>query len=179
LLLVSALRRFYQTAASAESVRAGGQDVGARFLAQALRERKDRWLDEAFVLLEFVLPQREMRDARYRIRSGQPALRANALEFLDSRLLGMRIRPLLLPAVEEVEPQRVLRSAKELFDVDPAPYASVLRSLLDAPDAWLQACACHTAAESLQRDCKPRILQLTRHPDPLLRETAIAASARL
>ena len=179
LLLVSALRRFYQTAAYAEGVRSGSQGVAARFLAQALRERKDRWLDEAFVLLEFVLPQREMRDARYRIRSGQPALRANALEFLDSRLFGMRIRPMLLPAVEEVEPQRVLKAAKELFDVDPAPYASVLRSLLDVPDAWLQACACHTAAESLRRDCKPRILQLARHPDPLLRETAIAAGARL
>ncbi|MDA1234120.1 MAG: Npt1/Npt2 family nucleotide transporter [Acidobacteria bacterium] len=179
LLLVSALRRFYQTAAYAESIRAGGQGVAARFLAQALRERKDRWLDEAFVLLEFVFPQREIRDARYRIRSAQPALRSNALEFLDSRLLGMKIRPMLLPAVEEVEPQRVLRTAKKLFDVDSAPYASVLRSLLEAPDAWLQACACHTAAESEQRDCKPRIVQLTHHPDPLLRETAIAASARL
>lgn len=179
LLLVSALRRFYQTAASAESVRVGGEGAAARFLAQALRERKDRWLDEAFVLLEFVLPQREMRDARYRIRSGQPALRSNALEFLDSRLLGMRVRPLLLPAVEEVEAQRVLQAAKELFDLDPAPYASVLRSLLDSSDAWVQACACQTAAESLRRDCRPRIVELTRHPDPLLRETAIAASARL
>jgi AAA family ATP:ADP antiporter len=179
LLLVSALRRFYQTAVSAESVGAGAQGASARFLAQALRERRDRWLDEAFVLLEFVLPQREIRDARYRIRSGQPALRANALEFLDSRLLGMRIRTMLLAAVEEVEPRKVLQAAKELFDVDPAPYANVLRNLLDSPDAWLQACACHTAAESLRRDCKPRIIQLTRHPDPLLRETAIAASARL
>ena len=179
LLLVSALRRFYQTAAYAESVRTGGHGIAARFLAQALRERKDRWLDEAFVLLEILFPQREIRDARYRIRSGQPALRANALEFLDSRLLGSKIRPMLLPAVEELEPQRVLQTAKELFGVDLAPYPSVLRTLLDAPDAWLQACACHTAAESVQRDCKPRIVQLTRHPDPLVRETAIAASERL
>lgn len=179
LLLVSALRRFYQTAAFAEGVRSEGQGLSARFLAQALRERKERWLDEAFILLEFVLPQREMRDARYRIRSGQRALRANALEFLDSRLLGMRIRPMLMPAVEEVEPQIVLQAAKQLFDIDPAPYSSVLRSLLDSSDAWLQACACQTAAESLQRDCKPRIVQLTNHPDPLLRETAVAAIARL
>lgn len=179
LLLVSALRRFYQTAVFAESVRSQGQGVGARFLAQALRERRDRWLDEAFVLLEFVLPQREMRDARYRIRSGQRALRANALEFLDSRLLGMRIRPMLLPAVEEVDPQRVLQSAKQLFEIEAAPYPSVLRSLLDLSDAWLQACACQTAAESLQRECKPRIIQLASHPDPLLRETALAAIVRL
>jgi HEAT repeat protein len=179
LLLVSALRRFYQTAVHAESIRAGDRGAGARFLTRALRERKDRWLDEAFVLLEFVFPPREMRDARYRIRSGQAALRANALEFLDSRLLGMKIRPMLLPAIEEVEPQEVLAAAKRLFDVDPAPYASVLRSLLDAPDAWLQSCACQTAAESGRRDCKSRIVQLTRHPDPLLRETAIAASTRL
>lgn len=178
LLLRSALQRFYQAAALREGVR-GNEGPAIQFLAQTLLERQNRWLDEAFVLLGFVFPQREMRDARYRIRSGQRDLRSNALEFLDSRLIGHDIRPLLLPAIEEQDSRRILQAAKSLFDLDPAPYPSVLRRLLDDTDSWLQACACHAAAEMGQTNCKPRIIQLTRHPDLLLRETALAASARL
>lgn len=179
LLLRSALRRFYQTASVSSGVKGSVTGPAGRFLLQAVRERQSRWLDEVFVLLELIYPQREIKDAYYRIQSGRSDLRANALEFLDSRLVGSAIRPLLLPAIEERQSLAVLNAGRRLFELDEVPYPSVLRGLLENSDVWLQVCACHAAAESKLVDCKPKISQLTRHRDPLLRETATAASARL
>jgi hypothetical protein len=84
----------------------------------------------------------------------------------------------LLPAVEEQTNRGILEAGRRLFQLDPVPYSSVLRRLLDTSDVWLQVCACHAAAESRQTACHAKITELTRHADPLLRETALAASAR-
>lgn len=179
LLLRSALRRFYQAASACAGMNDSVAGPASRFLLRAVRERQDRWLDEVFVLLGLIYPQREIKDAYYRIRSGRPDLRANALEFLDSSLVGSPIRPLLLPAIEERRSLAVLRAGRRLFELDEVPYPSVLRGLLENSDVWLQVCACHAAAESNLVDCKPKISQLAQHRNPLLRETAAAASARL
>ena len=178
LLLQSVLRRFYETVTLSAGMRDEAHAPAAKFLVQALRERQDRWLNEAFVLLGLVFPQREMRDAHHRIQSGRRDLRANALEFLDSRLIGSDIRAVLLPAVEEQTNRGILEAGRRLFQLDLVPYSIVLRRLLDTSDVWLQVCACHAAAESRQTACHAKITELTRHADPLLRETALAASAR-
>ncbi len=178
LLMGAALQRYYQTAFLLNGL--GSPDAPAgRFLDRALRERLANWLDELFVLLGLMYPQREIRDAYDRIRSGRPDLRANALEFLDSRLLGNPLRTMLLPALEEHDSSRLLDAGRELFNLYPLPYASVLRRLLDASDPWLQSCACFAAAESGAAELTQRIGALQAHSDPVLRESAQEARRRL
>ncbi len=147
LLIRSALRRYYQTAFLLNGLE-GPSTPASDFLARALHERLKRWLDEAFVLLGFLFKEREIRDAYDSIRSGRTEMRANGLEFLDSRLLGNPIRLMLMPALEQHDSQKLLEAGRQLFDLDPAPYASVLRRVLEASDPWLQSCACYVVADS-------------------------------
>ncbi len=178
LLSHAALKRYFEATAEAESIEGSAPGPASRFLEQAVQERRDRTLNEVFELLSLLYPPREIRDARYRIFSGQPEQRANALEYLDSLLIGDGLRPLLLEALEQ-DQQGVMRSGARLFGFAAAPYPSVLRALLNSSDSWLQACACGAAVESNCTECKPRIEQLTQHPNPVLREAAVAAAASL
>jgi hypothetical protein len=175
-LLEAALESYYSTAVLLESCNSEGS--ASAFLRRAVSERLKSYQHELFTLLSLTYPQREILDALARIESGRKELRANAVEFLDSRLLGRPLRPRLIPALEGV-PQGVAAAAKRLYRLRPAPYPSVLQQLLDRPDSWIQSCACAAAAEAERVELKPQIDALLRHPDPLLRETAQASSAHL
>jgi ATP:ADP antiporter, AAA family len=177
-LVETALERFYALAALRQTVHV---DTGAAaaFLRRALSERMMRAREEALVLLGLVYPPREMRDARSRLASGSLELQSNAVEFLDSRLLGNPVRPALLPALEPHDEDRLIGVGRELFRLGPLPYATVMRRLLDDSDNWLRACACHAAAEAGVVALAARIAALESAADPILREVAVAAGSRL
>ncbi len=171
------LERFYGLAALRQGVD-GGRGEAAAFLRRSLSERMLSAREEALSLLGLTYPAREIRDARSRLASGRAELQSNAVEFLDSRLLGNPLRPALLPALETHDEERLVRVGRELFHLDPLPYPTVIRRLLDNPDDWLRACACHAAAEAGFGALAPRIAALEAADDPILREVAVAAGAR-
>ena len=49
--------------------------------------------------------------------SGRADLRANAVEFLDSRLLGSPLRQLFLPILEQSGAERLLEAGRQLFQL--------------------------------------------------------------
>jgi hypothetical protein len=148
------------------------------FLRRALDERLKRRRDEVFHLLALVYPHREIHDARHWVFSGRPDLRSNALEFLDSRVSNP-VRQMLLPALEDHGPRRLLEAGHELFGLTEIPYPSVLRHLLDWPDAWLQSCTSYVVGEARIVELHPKLEPLARAADPILSETAARAGARL
>ena len=178
LLVESALRRYYEGAYELAALD-GGVGAASSFLSRAVGERRDRALGEAFTLLSLIYPQKEILDASFRIHSGRAGLRANAVEFLDSRLLGSPVRPLLMPILEQSSPRDVLEAGRQLFHLAPLPYANVMRRLISEPDPWLQACACAVAAERGLHDLDGPISALASHPEAILRESAQAAQRRL
>jgi len=177
-LLRSSLRRYYLLVSLAEGAKGEGSEA-ARFLLRSLRERIKRRREEAFLLLGLIYPQKEMLDAFYWIESGRSDLRSNALEFLDSRLIGSPLRPLVLPAVENGGGLPAIEAGRELFGLESLPYGGVLRRLLEGSDHWLQACACLAAAESGVVELLASIERLQSHTDEVVRESAEASTRRL
>ncbi len=177
-LVEGALERFYVLAVLRAGVDAS-DGPGAAFLRRSLSERMWRARDEALDLLSLTYPAREIRDARSRLSSGRAELQSNAVEFLDSRLLGNPLRPALLPTLETDDEERLVRTGRELFDLEPLPYPTVIRRILDTPDVWLRTCACHAAAEAGVASLAPRIAGLETAADPILREEALVAVERL
>jgi hypothetical protein len=178
LLTEAAFKRYYDAVYELAAIESRDGPASA-FLTRALVERRDRALDEAFVLLSLIYPQKEILDAHFRIRSGRADLHANAVEFLDSRLLGSPLRPLLMPILEQSSVPRLLEAGRQLFHLSPLPYANVMRRLLAEPDPWLQACACTVVAERGLRDLEGPVSALVSHPDAVVRESAEAARRRL
>ncbi len=177
-LLIAALRELYQEAAFLAGMPAGDSAQGVDFLKRALAERLDRRKEEVFHLLALVYPHREINDARHWVFSGRPDLRSNALEFLDSRISNP-VRQMLLPVLEDHGPRRLLEVGQELFDLQEIAYPSVLRPLLEWPDAWLQSCASYVVGEARIRQFYPDLLPLTRAEDRILSETAARAGRYL
>ena len=177
-LLVLELKSYYQTAIRLNGIPTLRVGEGVQFLRRTLSERLEQHLEWVFLLLELIYPQREIRDSYHRIVSGRRDLRANAVEFLDSRLSNP-VRQMLLPLLEDGVGPSVLRAGREFFSVRPAAYGEVLKTLLSSNDPWLQACASYVAAESRMLALTPALEELTRAIDPMLAETALAAHARL
>ena len=177
-LLIEELRDLYQEAAFLAGMPSGDSVTGVDFLRRALDERLKRRRDEVFHLLALVYPHREIHDARHWVFSGRPDLRSNALEFLDSRVSNP-VRQMLLPALEDHGPRRLLEAGHELFGLTEIPYPSVLRHLLDWPDAWLQSCTSYVVGEARIVELHPKLEPLARAADPILSETAARAGARL
>ena len=177
-ILGEELRHYYQEVTLIEAVPRESAQLGVRFLRRAMRERLNQRLDWVFHLLGLIYPQKEILDAHYRIGSGRPELRSNAVEFLDSRLTNP-LRQMFLPLLDDLSPQRLIDTGRTLFALRPVKYPTVLWQLLEAGDPWMQACACHAAAESNMQGLSVRIGRLKADPNALLAETARTASARL
>jgi AAA family ATP:ADP antiporter len=63
------------------------------------RESMDAELQRIFRLMKLLMPDQDLHSAYLGLRSGQPVMRANALEFLD-HALPPRFRTLLLPLID-------------------------------------------------------------------------------
>ena len=98
-LLILELKSYYQTAILLTGIPTLRVGEGVQFLRRTLNERLEQHLEWSFLLLELIYPQREIRDSYHRIVSGRRDLRANAVEFLDSRLSNP-VRQMLLPLLE-------------------------------------------------------------------------------
>jgi len=177
-LLHEEMRGFYEERVFLSAMPDSPSGDGSGFLRRALDERAGSRIDWVFRLLALRYPRREILDAYYWITSGRPHLRSNALEFLDS-LLDNPERQMVLQALEAPDERSFFESARMLFGLEPAPYATVLRRLLERDDPWLQSCTSYVAGEAGRRDLLPLLKTLRDHADPLLAETASAACLRI
>ena len=133
--------------------------------------------DEALILLELIYPSREMRDAR----SAWPAADPSCGRTPSSSSIRACWEP-CAPSAAGVgghDERRLLHAGSQLFQLEPLTYPTVMRRLLDNPDPWLRACACHAVAEAGVTALTPRVAALEQDPDPILREIAAAAAAKL
>ena len=172
------LRRYYEDKLSLYAIPEQQASAGVRFLRRTMEERLQERLDAVFDLLGLIYPQREILDARYWIASGRVDLRSNAVEFLDSRLTNP-FRQMLLPVLENSGQRRMIDTSRTLFALRPLSFPSMLWKLLETHDTWVQACACHAAADAEMKGLREKIGGLADSSDPFLAETASRAYARL
>jgi AAA family ATP:ADP antiporter len=107
----------------------------------ALRTSMDRELERIFRLLKLLLPDHDLHSAYVGLGSANPAVRANAVEFLDSTLPG-RLRRALLPLVDDEV------SLADRVRLAGAVMGGAGAGLPDLPDADVDAALREAAAQA-------------------------------
>lgn len=130
-------------------MRAATETLGepAALLNAVLGERQEQSLQRLFRLLALVYPPREIYNAyapicetRGATTPTTAALRANALELLDS-LLGADMKRMVLPLIDDGAPEARLKPLRDLWGLHAPASADVLDELLDVDDPMLAGAA--------------------------------------
>ncbi len=150
----------------------------AHLLERLLAERMDDHRSNLFNLLALIHSPRDIRAAHRSLVSGQPRLKAHALEYLDNLLTG-EVRRLVFVVIDDLPSGERLRTARRLFDLSPTDAATTLERLAalrpngDADAAWFTAAALQYIHDHRLVGLYPAIRRAAeRDRAPLVQETA-------
>jgi AAA family ATP:ADP antiporter len=146
-------------------------------LLRALDEQIELARERVFRLLGLLYPARDIYNAWHGIVHGKPAVRAASLEFLDN-VFSVRHRNSILPLIEAATPEEICSRSVALFGVVRPDFRTALGALAAGKDTWLAACAVTLVGELGLSGFAEQLSGLGAHPDPLLREAALAARHR-
>ena len=148
-----------------------GGGTAWQLLRKVLQEKQDQLLESIFRFLGLQHPQRDMYHAYLGLISGQPRLRASALEFLDN-VLPRREKEQLLPLLDSPTMEEAVASVAHLFGRPLQYRAQALDWMLNSRDGWLRACAAYSALEGGSAARLERVRPLSQDPDERVREAA-------
>jgi AAA family ATP:ADP antiporter len=157
----------------------GATTDGVDPLARALKESMQQELERIFRLLYLLHPRLDLHSAYVGLQSTSVSVHDNALEFLDN-VLKSQLRDMLVPLLdskitvaERAEiAQRLVRSKIESQE-------QAVAELVASDDPWLKSCGAYAIGSLGMRSLEVELDRCLAHPDPLLRETARSAKARL
>jgi AAA family ATP:ADP antiporter len=138
-----------------------------RLLIQVLNERIEYTRERIFRLLGLTYRQDEIASLWNRIVTGQPSVKAAALEYL-ANFLSRRHRKDLFPAIERTTRLDAPRGT----EIQRVPFAEALRRLSASHDYWIAACAVTVAGDLNLSALMPQIESLREHPGAIVREAA-------
>jgi AAA family ATP:ADP antiporter len=145
----------------------------------ALRHSMEQELERIFRLMALLLPQAGLHDAYVGVRSSNPTVRANALEFLDN-VLKPELRQVLVPLLDShVTVQERIDLANRLVGAPLETSDQAIATLLASDDPWLRSCAIQAVGTLQLRSLAPELKRYEDAADPLVREAVVAARARL
>jgi ATP:ADP antiporter, AAA family len=148
-------------------------------VTEAIREAMERELERVFRLLKLLFPQQDLHSAYVGVQSRNPVVHDNALEFLEN-ILGPQLRSLLLPLLDsEVPATSRIQLANRILGTQVVTGVEAVQSLLSSEDPWLRSCAAYAIGALNLEGFEGHLERLSADPDPLLRETARQAQARL
>ncbi len=144
-------------------------------LVHAIEQEQER----IFRLLDPLMPDADLKSVYLALRSQNRILRANALELLDN-VLSPSLRALVVPLFDaQVTTAERVAIANELVGAPVSSPEEAALAMLASEDPWLRACGVYAAGVLRLTALRPEVRQLAAASDPLLRETARAALARL
>jgi len=148
-------------------------------VTEAIREAMERELERIFRLLKLLFPRQDLHSAYVGVQSRNPVVHDNALEFLEN-ILSPQLRSLLLPLLDsEVPATSRTELANRVLGTQVESGAEAVQSLLSSEDPWLRSCAAYAIGALNLEGFDGQLERLSSDPDPLLRETARQAQARL
>ena len=107
---------------------------GGDAVIQALRHSMEQELERIFRLMALLLPQAGLHDAYVGVRSSNPTVRANALEFLDN-VLKPELRHVLVPLLDaQVTVEERIEIANRLVGAPLETPHQAVATLLDSED---------------------------------------------
>jgi ATP:ADP antiporter, AAA family len=147
--------------------------------ALALRQSIDMEVERIFRLLGLLFPRLDLHSAYFGLQSANPAVRANALEFLDN-VLRPQLRALLVPLLDfQITLRERVALANEVLGSPVENAEEAVAALLASQDPWLQASAAYTIGVLGLSGHAARLEAWATSPDHLLRDTAREALQRL
>jgi hypothetical protein len=148
-------------------------------IEEALRHSMDQELERIFRLLKLRFPDVALHDAYVGVRSTNPLVRANALEFLEN-VLKPELRELLLPLLDsQVSVSERLALADKLVGAPLETTEQAVETLLASEDAWLRSRAVYAVGALQLQGLKRRLRRIDARTDPNLKEAVDAALQRL
>ena len=148
-------------------------------VTEAIRDAMERELERIFRLMKLLFPHQDLHSAYVGVQSRNPVVHDNALEFLEN-VLSPQLRSLLLPLLDsEVPATSRIELANRVLGTQVASSAEAVHSLLSSEDPWLRSCAAYAIGALNLEGFDEQLERLSTDPDPLLRETARQAQARL
>lgn len=151
-----------------------GLDQGQKarkLLIIALDEKLDNNLERIFRLLGLHYPPKDMYDAYLGIKSNNPHIRANSIEFLDN-ILESKLKRILIPIVETTRTDILADRPSEISGLEVPSEFECINSILQSHDNWLKTCTIYLVAELQYEESLNIISRLIDDPDPVVRETA-------
>jgi AAA family ATP:ADP antiporter len=168
-LLARETRRYFGGITAHDSLfvsRSVGSAAGKRdaLLAQALIEKAQRAHDRVFRLLALLYPWGDIEAARWALEHGDGRAKASACEYLDNILSGP-LRRLVLPVVEPLPREELLRRAYVQLRSRPRNTEEVLLELINDEDQVIAAAAIHLVGEIGEWRLKDDIEHVLAHRD--------------
>jgi ATP/ADP translocase/HEAT repeat protein len=136
-------------------------------------------LERIFLLLGLLYPGTDFRAAWHALRSGNPVLRDQALDLLETQLRPA-MRKLLVPLIDpEVPGEKRMRMGEQLAGTPVEGPIQAVKALAITGDPWLRSCAAYAIGAQGLRELDSYLEAWQNDPDPLLRETVRQAWQQL
>lgn len=157
-------------------------DERYRKLTAALGDELDHHRDNMLLLISFLFPSIVMLDTRAHIDSKVSELRIFALEVLDN-LLTNEIKQVALPILDDLTVSERLAELQSRYPQESMRpherFDRVVSEHFQQRFFWTRAILLHLIGERITRDHLPQVEQSMNDPEPVVRETAAWALARL
>jgi AAA family ATP:ADP antiporter len=145
----------------------------------ALQQSMEQELERIFRLMALVFPGQALHDAYVGVRSTNPTVRANALEYLDN-ILKPELRRLLVPVLDsQVTVDERIALANQLVGAPLETAEQSIATLLASGDPWLKSSAVYAAGVLRLHNLEAELHKLEDSADPDLREHVQVALQRL
>ncbi len=144
-----------------------------------IRQSMDQELERMFRLMALLVPGPGLHDAYVGVRSTNPTVRDNALEFLDN-VLKPGLRRLLLPLLDsQVSIDERIRLANQLVGAPLETAEQAITTLLASEDSWLRSCGAYAVGALRLQNLEGDLQKLADVADPVLRDSVHVALNRL
>lgn len=145
----------------------------------ALGHAMEQELERIFRLMALAHPIAGLHDAYVGVRSPNPVVRANALEFLDN-VLAPDLRHVLVPLIDgQVSVDERIALANRLVGAPLETAKQAVTTLLASEDGWLRSCAVYAVGALQLHDLEPEVRKFESTSDPILRDSVQATLQRL
>ena len=136
-------------------------------------------LERIFRLLGLLYPHLDVHSAYVGLQSKSVSVHDNALEFLDN-VLKPQLRDMLVPLLDgKVTVAERARLAQRLVRTKIENQEQAVAALVASDDPWLRSCGAYAIGTFGLKSLEGELNRCLNDADPLLRETARAAKARL
>ena len=146
---------------------------------EALRHSMEQELERIFRLMALLFTQTGLHDAYVGLRSSNPSVRGNALEFLEN-VLKPELRHVLVPVLDsQVTLDERIELANSLVGAPVETPQEAIVTMLASDDPWLRSCAIVAVGTLQLRALAPELKRFEGARDPLVRDAVVTARARL